>query len=418
MRSIREIVVADSVATGALGIAGLTFEPNGVRENTSIPMTKVYSNTGDIIGHFVTHAPDFRYVEYGIHVGQTDRLTFVASSPRTLTGSFIDCREDSPTVGMEIKLVFAASPARKLIIPNGVAHTFENLGDVVTRNDMHLFCDPANPQWRAEDDNITFPVDIALEDIPRVRANRHALPFSAAILLFRMQQELLRGGREDGSKTVDTTIDGKKRTVVATRKNRSRPLLMPGTPLEGHLPGFGFSANSYFAIADDSWGILPGTRSCVMDLVVFDLDSSERGGYTVHTRHDLLHTFLDRMDEPVVMELIDLRRDSARFGDKRTIAFTCDPRVHLRIPAGVGYRYRGDGRFAVRFEYQLFVDEREPRKDLPPVGADHITVDPRHKYLREGVVTPKLPAPEDALWFLLRQELEVIGALGNLALEE
>jgi hypothetical protein len=80
----------------------------------------------------------------------------------------------------------------------------------------------------------------------------------------------------------------------------------------------------------------------------------------------------------------------------------------VRIPAGVAYRYRGGGAFAARVEYALFLDENEPRPDLPPIDADRIMIRRGDLLWRDGVVTPKVPAPPEALWFLARRETETV----------
>src|SRR5262245_58605566 len=111
----------DERGTTDLAIRGLRFSPNRVVEDASRDRMKVVSNTGDIIGHFVTHAPSFKYGDtIGLHLGQIDQLTFVSTEKKMLRGTFIDCRAGSNTLGQRVVLKFATSLARKLIIPAGI----------------------------------------------------------------------------------------------------------------------------------------------------------------------------------------------------------------------------------------------------------------------------------------------------------
>ena len=411
MDTTAPIRVSDDCVSARYAIDGLRFEPNVVLasdDGAGTRQTKVISNTGDIVGHFVTHAEDFRYRDYGIHVGQVDQLTFIASPAKTIKGIFIDCRKQSPTCGLALTLEFSTSSARKLVIPNGVAHTFEDIADVVTRNDMKLFSDPYNPSWSVENDNHTFLLDTPADQIPRLEVNRYPLPFSAAVMFFRMQQEIMRGGRTVDEKPVQANIGGSLHQLVTSHENPSRPLEMPSS--EGcEIPGFAFAVNSFFASAPNSWCVLPSTPSCVMDMVLYEFQTDRREVHGMHTRHEVLHTFMDRTGDQVFLDLLDLRSDSATFRDTAELTITCDPRFHVRIPAGVAYRYRGYGNFTIRVEYALFMDENEPRRDLPPIGSDWLTIQGGDLILRDGVVTPKIPAPPEGLWFLLRKELETLG---------
>jgi dTDP-4-dehydrorhamnose 3,5-epimerase-like enzyme len=410
--SCSTIQISDECNTAAFGIDGLRFEPNlvlhgdvsdGVRE------TKILSNTGGVVGHFVTHAPDFEYRDYGVHVGQVDRLTFVSAAPQVITGVFIDCRKRSATLGHKVRLSFTASPSRKLVIPPGVAHTFENIQNVVTRNDLSVYCDAFNTAWNVEDDNLTLALDIAGEDVPALDTNVHPLPFAAAVMFYRMQQHLLRGGRNVTEHVIEADIGGARRAVVASHEKHSAPVRMPAVPGGSRVPGFGFEHNAYLATVANSFAVLPGTDSCVMDFVVLEAaPPTGEAPFALHTRHDVMHTFLDRTGEELVVDIVDLRRDSGARGERTSVTFECDPRAHVRIPAGVAYRYRGGGAFAARVEYALFLDENEPRPDLPPIDADRIMIRRGDLLWRDGVVTPKVPAPPEALWFLARRETETV----------
>ncbi|GGJ49271.1 dTDP-4-dehydrorhamnose 3,5-epimerase family protein [Pseudomonas avellanae] len=92
------------------------------------------SSPGPLISDFVTHEKDFHYSTYGIHVGQDDRLTFMGDSRTQIDVFFVDCREGSATLHQIVRLRFKPSLERRLVIPRGVAHTFDNLEGIVTRD--------------------------------------------------------------------------------------------------------------------------------------------------------------------------------------------------------------------------------------------------------------------------------------------
>jgi len=69
---------------------------------TSAHSRIVLPNPGQGNFTIVHHAHDFAdaehggYEVYGIHLGQVDVLTFLATDDRIMTGHFVDCREGSP----------------------------------------------------------------------------------------------------------------------------------------------------------------------------------------------------------------------------------------------------------------------------------------------------------------------------------
>lgn len=76
---------------------------------------------------------------YGIHLGQEDRLTFLGSKNHKVKLTLVDCRKESQTLHNKVFLEFTPNPLQYLIIPNGVAHKFENLEQVFTVNRPAIF---------------------------------------------------------------------------------------------------------------------------------------------------------------------------------------------------------------------------------------------------------------------------------------
>lgn len=123
---------------------------------------------------FHGHLESFKYQYYGIHRGTEDRLTFVGSKEKEITAHFIDCRSGSESWGYRCMLRFNPSLSRVLIIPAGIAHTFEGLEDVYTVNSaVNYLPEPngwfaGNVDWNLSADTINLPRDIDDADIPRI----------------------------------------------------------------------------------------------------------------------------------------------------------------------------------------------------------------------------------------------------------
>lgn len=63
---------------------------------------------------------------FHLHYGQDD-VWFIPPTDRMLIG-LIDCRDDSPTKGVSMRLVLGGGRAQLLFIPRGVAHGGANIG--------------------------------------------------------------------------------------------------------------------------------------------------------------------------------------------------------------------------------------------------------------------------------------------------
>lgn len=155
---MRTIDLAGSQLDVKLPIDGLGFQRNTYiagKPGDNLCVSKLASSAGPLVSDFVTHQNDFSYDSYGIHIGQDDRLTFLCSNNRKIIGYFIDCRNGSDFYGLKLKISFSASAARRLIIPRGVAHSFDNLASVVTRDEPVWYSDFYNPDWDINNDLIS-----------------------------------------------------------------------------------------------------------------------------------------------------------------------------------------------------------------------------------------------------------------------
>ncbi|PHM39183.1 hypothetical protein Xmau_03090 [Xenorhabdus mauleonii] len=390
-------------------IDGLCFVSNYLLESQapeSHPEIKILSNTGSIIGHFVTHGIGFKYSTFEVHVGRLDRLTFHSSTSKNITGYFIDCRRNSPSRGRRLSMEFTTSTWRKLIIPCGVAHTFENIEGVVTRNDLTLFADASNPTWNLLNDVQFFPCTTeGISNAPEFDVNTMEIPLTASTMFYGVQRQLLKGGQPRLSSEIQATIAGKDiRLVLSSSQDSSATAQLPS--IENGPIGCYFSLNSFSSIAEASWMIIPTTESCVADWVIIDMEAEESVWFSYHTRQTVFHTFLDREGSAIILEVADLRVGSSTFGRRAVCRFTSNPRFHIRIPSGVAYRYTAAGLHAVRVEYDMFIDSNEPRFDLPPMGADRVNLPAEMLDTADGVNPPNLPLPASVLQMMARYEYE------------
>lgn len=89
---------------------------------------------------------------WGMHKQHEDRYGFLAGELELV---LFDGREDSPTHGMESRLVLSVHHRRLLVIPRGVWHAERNLG----REDVLVVNFPTIPYDHADPDKYRLPLD-------------------------------------------------------------------------------------------------------------------------------------------------------------------------------------------------------------------------------------------------------------------
>ncbi len=167
----------------------------------------------------VYHAHDFSesahngYEYYGLHVGQTDVLTFLATDNREMRGHFVDCRSGSSTFRHECELTFSGDPDRALVVSRGIAHIFDNLTGMVTLSQLRLYVDFANPDYKPGIDVINIDRGTAPLSFPEVRPNRFRAPNWICRAAIKVQRMRLRHGGEERH---PFRFKVGKRTVVLT----------------------------------------------------------------------------------------------------------------------------------------------------------------------------------------------------------
>lgn len=188
---------------------GLYFQDNLYTSSPDNKYFTVVSSLGPGVSDVVTHSPTFSYQHYGIHVGQTDRLTFFGDPNQVITGHFVDCRADSPTLHKYVQLQFNPDPRKMLHISRGIGHTFDGLANVLTRDEPEWFLSKNNPDYNIASDVVNVDRNIAINDFPVIRVNEHRIPRAAYDFMLDIQHVSLREMKRYPSR-FPITLDGRK----------------------------------------------------------------------------------------------------------------------------------------------------------------------------------------------------------------
>lgn len=388
---MRDIDIPSVNLNEELGIPGLEFQQNivtPIREFDSWFSSKVHSSPGPLVSDFVTHGPEFEYSTYGIHVGQDDRLTFFGSGEEIITGHFVDCRVGSATLHRAISCRFNASEHRRLVIPRGVAHTFDGLAGIVTRDEPIWYAGEANPHWNVNNDLIS--VLRTTTEFPSVPTNELRLSEDLHVYMTRLSQAVLDQPRAYSTR-FELTIGGEDKYVMFqenTWDNEGRELQPLIEAIQG--PGIAAQRSRYAITGKASWTLVPNTGSGVADVLRLEAKPVHRESSTemyVHRRTRKWYTFLTEEGAELRIAALDLRPSSPTFSQNWTTCTICDPRVSIAIEPGIAYRLDVERCVWVRSENEVFVAEDEPRHDLPSFGQDLQVVD------SNGVVAPQPDLP-------------------------
>lgn len=357
-----------------LSIPGLEF-----RENLITPLggsqswfsLKVCSSPGPLVSDFVTHGPEFEYSTFGIHVGQDDRLTFFGPSESLITGHFVDCRAETTTPHLAVSYTFHASARRRLIIPRGVAHTFDDLAGIVTRDEPVWYSGENNPHWNVNNDLIS--ILRTASEFPTVPTNEFKLSEDLHVYMTRLSQAVLDSPRAYSTR-FNLTIDGEEKYVMfqETTWDQDGRALQPLIDV-AQGPGISAHRSKYAITGKASWTLVPNTGSGVADVLLLKAHAHSPDPCDelfVHRRTRKWYTFLTEEGSQVAIDAIDLRPSSPTFMAHWRVVTICDPRVSLVIEPGVAYSFSAGRDLWVRSENEVFVAEDEPRSDIPSFAQD------------------------------------------------
>lgn len=201
-------------------IEGLYFQENLYTASKDHDFYHVVASEGPGIADLVTHSDEFFYSHYGIHIGQVDRLTFFGDKNAIITGYFVDCREDSPTFQKQVILKFSPDPTQMLFIDRGIAHTFDGLENILTRDEPIWYLSVGNQDYNMGNDVVNVHRDTELEDFPAVKINKYRIPRAAYEFTLKIQQNMMMELQEYPNR-FPITLDGKKRYVSIRPKKRN-----------------------------------------------------------------------------------------------------------------------------------------------------------------------------------------------------
>lgn len=389
-------------------ITGLRFEENSLHiipSSSGIFSSKLISSPGPMVSDFVTHEADFQYGTYGIHVGQDDRLTFMGPKNAAINGFFVDCRAGSPTLHNRVNITFAPSMARRLVIPRGVAHTFDGLQYIVTRDEPVWHSAFDNPDWNIDNDLVSIDRDTSIDDFPVIRANEYRLPDALHVFQSRLSQSLLKSPTTYLAR-YKITEGGETKYVMhdaGWEKGEEDDLRI----LLDHpqITGVEFRPSRYALTGPRSWTLVPSTDSCLADVLVLKAsDQESQLKFQLHLRTRMLYTFLNNEGSNIDIIFRDCRPNDDTDRRDHVLSLKSDPRLTIVIDPGVAYSFKCRQEAIVRAEQQILVDTLEPRSDLPIFGQDCMILNEA-----EHMLAPQLPTntcPGSLVRLLARQEIE------------
>lgn len=330
-------------------IFGLKLEANKIVQSflgKEISILKTLSSEGPSVSDYVNHEKGFLYSDYAIHVSQEDRLTFLGGKPNNeIICYFIDCRKESPTFAVQVIIILKTSSKRKIVIPRGVGHTFDNVELIVTRNELIWYSDENNPDWDINNDVIMFPRSKE-NDVPMVNVNKYLLPLQGQRLFSRIQQECLQESQAFSRRYISE--DG----GFTYLKNEWTDILhlkdLYQVPLEKcKILGLEIEKNAYALRREHSYNIVPSTYSCVSEVLEMNFFGQPTKFFLDKTQISLL-TFLDREKTTLSFQFVNLN-DSDHYKVKN-FDLVLDPRVRMVIPANVAFKMLGEGIYFIKLE--------------------------------------------------------------------
>ncbi len=283
---------------------------------------------------------EFKYGQYGIHLGQQDTLTFLGDEKQIFLAKFIDCRKGSPTFKVKLDFYIKPSSEKTLIIPPGVAHTFHNLENIFTLNSYKLFLPPLERlidnsiQWSPENDIINIPEDISIDDIEGCVAMSEE---ASALVYHRIglfQSENLKKHKYQHAETREFILDGGEKVNLRLREkvSNNRKTALPVSKINGVM----FNELPSIKTGNESC-IVPLTRTSPLYLVEHGTEHYDFDSYGLHLGQEDHLVFLGHSTQKITLKLVDMREGSATLFVEDEISFYPSPNVELIIPCGVAH---------------------------------------------------------------------------------
>ncbi|OWO81390.1 dTDP-6-deoxy-D-glucose-3,5-epimerase [Photorhabdus luminescens] len=308
---------------------------NGQKDSFVIPFPTTYPV--NIVYHGES---EFKYGQYGIHLGQQDTLTFLGDEKQLILAKFIDCRSGSPTFKNKLEFYITPSSEKTLIIPPGVAHTFHNLENVFTLNSYKLLLPTleqiyhGNMQWSPENDIINIPEDISTDDIVGYTPMTEEASDMVYHRIGEFQSENLKNYKYQHAETREFVLDDGKIVNLRLREkvaDETKPVL-PTSKIDGVL----FRELPSIKTGKESC-IVPLTRKSPLYLVEHGTKHYDFDSYGLHLGQEDHLTFLGSSTHKIILKLVDMREGSNTIFTEDEIIFHPSPNFELIIPCGVAH---------------------------------------------------------------------------------
>jgi dTDP-4-dehydrorhamnose 3,5-epimerase-like enzyme len=304
--------------------------------------------------HLVFHGEKpFRHTHFGIHLGFSDRLTFLGPQSKIFNGYFVDCRKNSPTLHNRAFLTCSPSSKRTLLIPCGVAHAFDGMEGIDTLNSFEASLPhpsvllTKDSPWASGADIQYFPLDAKDEDLPVVQQNMHSASETFYDLLSEMQEATLGSVAHEYPHTEEVVFPDGSSAKVMIRKPISQHQHMasyehisdiPGLAWRGHLLVWSGPHAGYSAFVDRS----------MIEIVDYGQMQYSVNEYSVNLAVEHRLTFLGSPSKMCNVSIIDCRIDSPTCHKEYEFNFHPSAFRFLCIPPGVAYAFKNmDNTFAI-----------------------------------------------------------------------
>jgi dTDP-4-dehydrorhamnose 3,5-epimerase-like enzyme len=353
-------------------IKGLKWEKrwranNGGESTWVIPFPT--TKPANIVFHSSKH---FDYGQYGIHIGQEDRLTFLGNSTLQIFASFIDCRKNSDTFGERFSLHFFPSSEKTLIIPPGVAHSFNGLENIFTINSYEIFL--PNPEelynnshdWNLTSDILNIPIDIHNSDLPKIIPNKMLSSNRFYNILRDQQIENISKINYLHPVSYRFKENGILKKITIKEKIKQIDNSLETWEPINNIFGIGWMKHFNIITGDES-GIVPLLDESPFYIVDHGEIHYSHDSYGIHLGQEDRLTFLGNKDQLVELALVDCREGSPTLHNKVIIHFNPSPLKYLIIPPGVAHAFKNlENVYTINRARILLDGKREyfPRNDI------------------------------------------------------
>ena len=353
-------------------IEGLRWEKrwraNNGKDSWVVPFPT--TKPANVVYHGTNH---FDYGQYGIHIGQEDRLTFLGKNSQIIKASFIDCRENSKTFSARLNLEFQPSSEQTLCIPPGIAHTFIGLENIFTINEYEIYLPEPDRlyqnihNWNLTGDILNIPIDINDNDLPKISEN--TMGSSAYFYEILRQKQLMNTRKIEHSHPVSYQFQDNEGILkqITIKEKIKNPSHIPNTwtSIEG-IFGLGWMSH-YNVMTSKDAGIIALLEQSPFYFVDHGENYYSHDSYGIHLGQEDRLTFLGNPNQTVELTLVDCRYGSSTLHNKRVIQFNPSPLQYLIIPPGVAHAFKNLENVFTINRPRILIDSKNeycPRNDV------------------------------------------------------